>query len=354
MINYIIRRLLILPLTLFGVTVLIFALLMFLSPSERVALYVRDIPKNEGAVDGIIRRYGLDDPIYVQYWRWLVGNVDRETGEMKGGVLRGDLGYSRTGSQDIADMIRHRFPATMELAILAIIPIILFGVGLGVTAAVNHNRLIDHAVRLFSIVGWSLPTFVLALLLLMMFYANLGWFPPGRLSDWANVVVRSEEFRSYTQLITVDSLLNGRVDVFLDALRHLFLPAMSLAILIMAILMRVARSSMLESLRQEYVTTARAKGLHERTVINKHARPNALIPVATLSGLLLFGLLNGVVITETVFNFPGIGRSLATAALQLDIITVLGLTLFNAILLVFANLATDVLYAFIDPRIRLD
>ncbi|MBN1260203.1 MAG: ABC transporter permease [Anaerolineae bacterium] len=354
MLNYIIRRLLLVPLLLFGVTVLIFAMLQALTPVERSALYVRDIPRNDRVLDGIIRRYGLDQPIHVQYWKWLTGTVDPQSGERVGGVLRGDFGYSRTASQPVADMLAHRFPATLEMALLAVIPVVAGGIVLGVIGAVNHNKPLDHIVRIFGIVGWSLPDFVFGLLLLMAFYAGTGWFPPGRISDWANQVIASDAFRSYTQLITVDALLNLRFDIFWDALRHLIMPVITLAYLWWALTLRVTRSSMLETLRQDYITTARAKGLAEGVVIRRHALPNALMPVITLGGGTIVGLLSGVVIVETVFNYPGIGSAAANAAVNLDVITVLSFVLLNGFVLVMANLIVDVLYAYIDPRVRLD
>ena len=213
---------------------------------------------------------------------------------------------------------------------------------------------LGHIARVFGIVGWSFPDFVLGLLLLMIFYANLGWFPPGRLSDWANQVVMSEEFRSYTSLVTIDSLLNLRLDVFWDALRHMVLPVITLAYLWWALQMRVTRSSMLETMRQDYITTARSKGIAERNVINRHALPNALMPVVTLGGSTVIGLLGGVVIVETVFNYPGMGSAFAAAAVQLDVITVLAFTLLNSLIMVVAYVIVDVLYAYIDPRVRLD
>jgi len=194
---------------------------------------------------------------------------------------------------------------------------------------------------------------VFGLLVLMIFYANLHWFPPGRLSDWANQVVLSPDFHRYTTLLTFDSLLNGRFDIFLDALRHMILPILTLSYISWATFVRVTRSSMLETLRMEYVTTARAKGLPERTVIFKHAQPNAMIPVITLAGFQVIGLLGGVVITETVFTYPGIGQAAAQAAAQLDVVTVLGFALFNGFILIVSNLVVDVLYAFVDPRVRL-
>jgi peptide/nickel transport system permease protein len=354
MTNYIIRRILIMPITIFGVTALIFLMLNFLSPVERSALYVRDIPHNEAALDGIIKRYGLDDPIYLQYWHWLVGREDPLTGKTIGGILRGDFGYSRSGSQPVVNLLKRRFPRTVELALYTILPIIVIGVWLGISAAVNHNKFIDQAARVFAILGHSLPSFIFALLALMIFYAKLGWFPPGDLSDWAKAVVNSDSWNNYTYLYTIDSLLNGRVDVFLDALRHLFLPVLVLSTISWATYLRVTRSSMLETLRQEYVTTARAKGLKENDVIHGHARPNALIPVATLGGFTVAGLLGGAVLTETVFDYPGIGQAAGAAAAQLDVIAVLSFTLLAGLILIVANLVVDVMYAFLDPRVRLD
>lgn len=353
MTNYVIRRLLMVPLTLAGVTILIFGVLQFLSPVERSALYVRDIPRNEAAIEGIIRRYGLDQPIHIQYWRWLVGQRDPQTGEMSGGIIHGNLGYSRTASQPVADLIRRRFPATVELALWSVLPVIAGGIWLGVLAALNHNRWIDQLARVFSIIGFALPTFVFGLIVLMLFYARLGWFPPGRVSDEAARVIASPEFHSYTQLLTIDALLNGRPEIFVDALRHMVLPVITLAYLSWALMMRVTRSSMLEVLGQDYLRTARAKGITERRVIRNHALPNALIPVVTIGGFTVVGLLNGVVITETIFNYPGIGAAAAEAAVRLDVVTVLALTLFFGFILIVANLIVDVLYGVIDPRVRL-
>jgi peptide/nickel transport system permease protein len=341
MTRFIIRRLLILPLILLGLSILIFGLLQLLDPAERAALYVSSPPKNPRALQDIIEKYGLDQPIYVQYGDWL------------GRVLHGDLGWSKTAQMPVVQALLEYFPATLELALWSFIPIIVIGVWLGIQAAVHHDQWIDHLARIFSIVGYSFPTFVFALLMLMIFYAALQWFPPGRLSDWATAIVYSDAFHRFTGMNTVDSLLNGRFDIFLDALRHLLLPALTLAYINWALILRVTRSSMLDVIRQDYITVARAKGLSEKQVMNRHARPNAMIPVATLGGLLLVSLLNGVVITETVFNYHGMGWWAANAALNFDAISILGITLIDGGLLVLANLVVDVAYAFLDPRIRL-
>jgi len=353
MLSYIIRRLLIMPVIIIGVSILIFSMLSLLTPYERASLYVGDISKRQGAIDDVIEKYGLNDPIPVQYWHWMVGREDPDTGEISGGVLRGEFGWSQVGKDSVINVIKRRFPATVELALWAAIPMIGIGIWLGVKAAVNHNKFTDQSLRVFSIIGWSIPTFVFALIVLMIFYARFNWFPPERLSDWALRIVQSEDFTRYTQMNSVDSLLNLRFDIFLDSLRHLVLPVITLAYLGWAQILRVTRSSMLDVTKQDYITTARSKGLSERTVINKHAVPNALIPVVTIGGLTLIGLFNGVVITETVFNYPGMGSFLAEAALSLDVISVLGVALFSSIILVGGNLIVDVLYGVIDPRIRL-
>ncbi len=341
MLNYIVRRLLILPVIMLGLSVLIFGMLQMLDPAERAVLYVSGPPRTERALQDIIQKYGLDKPIYVQYVNWL------------GKVIHGDLGWSRTAQEPVAVALKQYFPATIEMALWSFLPIMIGGIWLGVQAAVHHDTLIDQMARIFSIIGYSFPTFVFGLLVLLLFYARLHWLPPGRLSDWATAVVYGPDFHRFTNMNTFDALLNLRMDVFWDALRHLLLPVITLAYVQWALILRVMRSSMLEVIGQDYVTVARAKGLDYPKVISRHARPNAMIPVATVGGLLLVGLLNGSVITETVFNYHGMGWWAANAALNFDAVSVLGIALFDGFLLILANLIVDVLYAYLDPRIRL-
>jgi peptide/nickel transport system permease protein len=340
MMAFVARRLLLLPVVAFGVSVLIFSLLQFLSPAERASLFVKD-PRQLSQIDAIIRKYGLDQPVHVQYWTWLTE------------VAHGDLGWSQTARMQTSQAIKEFFPATLELTIFMIVPIVVIGLWLGTKAAVHKDRFVDHFSRFFAISLRGMPSFVWGLIMLMIFYGGLNWFPPGRLSVDAELFVKSGQFQRYTRLMTVDALLNGELWIFVDALRHMAGPVLTLVLVEMALLVRMTRSSMLEVLRQDYVRTARAKGLDEPVVIGRHARRNALIPVITLSSLLFVGLLGGVVLAETIFNFPGIGQWGAAAAVQLDIPGVTGFGMFVALLTVVGNLAADILYAAVDPRIRL-
>jgi len=339
--SYIIRRLLLLIPVLFGVTVFIFGITMLFSPIERVSLYVTDARQFTN-IPALIETYGLDQPFFVQYGNWISQ------------VFSGNLGWSRVVGMPVWDAIWHFLPTTLELAMFATPIIILMGIFLGTQAAAHKDRPLDHGTRVMAIFGWSLPTFWLGLILLMVFYGYFrGLLPPSRLSVPMELVVHSADFIRYTHINTIDAILNLNGAVFLDALRHLVLPVITLTVVQVAFIMRLMRSSMLESLGKGYVLTARAKGLAERVVINKHARRNALIPVITVGGYLFAAMVNGVVITETIFTFKGIGWWAWQAAVRLDIASVLGFALFNAVLFVLVNLVVDILYTRVDPRVRL-
>ena len=337
---FIVRRLLLVPVILFGLAILVFSLVTLLSPTERVFLYVTQ-PLSKAKIEDLIERHGLDDPTYVQFTRYI------------GRLVRGDLGWSKTARAPVSSAIVKFLPATVELTMWSIVPIIVLGTWLGVISALYHNRAIDQVLRVFSIVGWSFPTFVFALLALMIFYARLSWFPAGRVSDWALQDILSPEFAQYTRIHTIDSVLNLRMDILWDALRHLVLPVVTLAYMSMALLLRVTRSAVLEALSQDYVRTARAKGLGESAVVYAHVLRNAMIPVTTIGGLLIIGLMNGVLIVEVVFNYKGLGWFFWNAARNLDVISILGFTMFNGVIIMLGNLAVDISYGFLDPRIRL-
>jgi dipeptide transport system permease protein len=319
----------------------VFGVLMLIPPGMRVAAYVTSEKIPPGQIEAMIRTYGLTDPAPVQYVRWL------------GKVFRGDLGFSATAEAPVLEGFKRFFPITLELVLYSTPLIILVGIWLGTVGAIKKDKPADHAMRVFAIVGYSLPTFWLGLLLLMFFYGYLGIFPPGTLSVQGADIINSAGFTRYTGLITLDAILNWRWNVFVDALYHIALPTINLIILDSALIMRLMRSSMLESLGQDYIRTALAKGATNRIVYMTHARRNALLPVITISGILFAGLLAGMVITETIFVRKGIGWWMARAALQLDVPAIMFNVLFLGTVFVVVNLIVDLIYAAIDPRIRL-
>jgi peptide/nickel transport system permease protein len=340
---YIARRLLLLIFVLIGVTVLIFAITALVPVDIRAMLYVRNVQRTSPEqLKRVAEEYGLNRPLYEQYFTWL------------GQVLQGNLGFAKTSQQPVAQAILERWPYTFEIVIFAAPLIIFIGVYLGVQAAIHKDSIIDHATRVLSIIGWSLPSFWLGLILLSVFYGYLRWLPPGPLDpNLLNFRNTSPSFKRYTYIDLFDGLLNGRPDITLDVIKHAILPVIVIVTINVALLIRVMRSSMLEALGKPYTFAAKAKGLDDKTVVYRHARRNALIPVITLSGMLVAGLLGGLVITETVFAFGGLGQWAAQAALQLDLPAVLGYAMLSAFIFVIANLIVDILYAYIDPRIRL-
>lgn len=246
---YILRRLLFLPLILFGVSLLIFGLLQLMSPFSRLAVHVANpdqLKQGREQLVAMVEELGLDDPLWVQYGRWV------------NAVMHGDLGWSESARRPVLEAIAELLPASAELTLYAAFPVVLFGIWLGKLAAVRQDTCVDHLARTTSLIAWSVPTFALGILALMLFYGNLRWFPPGRLGLAASRIVYSDAFTTYTGMYTVDAILNGNPTVLGDALRHLVLPVATLACLSWAMLMRLMRSSMLETLRQDYVVTARA------------------------------------------------------------------------------------------------
>jgi ABC-type dipeptide/oligopeptide/nickel transport system permease component len=340
--TYILRRVLLSIPVLLGAVIVVFALLQFLPIGMRAALFVTDI-KGARSLEVIARENGMYDPVYVQFYYWL-----------RALIVDHNLGLDVSGAP-VFDAIMRRVPATVEIVAYASPLIIAMGLTLGVLSGANKDKLIDQGSRVLAIMGTSLPSFWFGIVLLSFFYAGLHWFPPGRMgSEALNFVGRPETtWHWYTGLVTIDGLLNGQFWIFLDGVRHLVLPVTVLSLINSAVMVRVTRSSMLEALGKDYVTAAKAKGLSRKEVINKHARRNALIPALTISGLMVAGLLTGVTITETVFNMGGIGQYAAQSARTLDIPPVIGYTLLTAVVFVISNLIVDILYAYIDPRIRL-
>jgi ABC-type dipeptide/oligopeptide/nickel transport system permease component len=340
--TYVLRRLILAIPVLLGAVIFIFAVLQFLPPGMRVSIYITD-PKQARFWEQIARDNGLFDPVYVQFYYWL-----------RALFIDHNLGIDVQGVP-VFTAIMNRLPATVEIVMYAAPIIVFIGLTMGVRAGANKDKPIDQGSRILAIMGTSLPSFWFGIVLLSIFYAGLGWFPPQRYGQEVlkYLTTPGTPWHYYTGLMTIDSLLNGDLWIFVDAVRHLVLPITVLSLLNSAVMVRVTRSSMLEALGKDYITAAKAKGLSKTEVVNKHARRNALIPAITISGLMIAGLLTGVTITETVFSMGGIGQYAAESARSLDIPPVIGYALLSAVLFVMSNLIVDVLYAYIDPRIRL-
>ncbi len=325
---------------LLGVTILTFYLSrIVLNP---LGAYVTERTRPE-AIPAIEKRLGLDKPFYIQYIIYLQD------------LVTFNWGWSRVAHMPVIEALFYRFPATVELAIASFIIIILVGVPLGIISALKNNSVVDHAIRIFSLTGISIPVFWLALTLQYSFsylpkVAGLPSLPSNGRVD--ALLYQQYPVNRITGLMIFDSLIQGNFIIASDALLHLILPAMTLAFLSIGAVTRVARSSMLEVLRQDYISTARAYGLPERMVIYKYALKNAMIPVTTLSGLLFGGLLAGAIITESIFAFPGMGQLTVFAISSNDSYTIMAFTVLASFIYVLINLLVDIVYAKLDPRIK--
>lgn len=333
MLPFIVRRLGGLVFVLVGVSILTFALAQ-LVPVDPAATALGSNAREEQIEAYRIDR-GLDKPAVIQY----VNYVKR--------LFQGDLGNSIRTRRAVADDLRDYLPATIELAMAAMIITILVGTPLGIIAALRRNTAIDASARGVALIGGAMPIFYVGLVLLGVFYRQLQWLPgPGRLDATLTPPTH------ITGLYTLDSLLTGNWETLGNASAHLILPAITLGLYSTAALLRMTRSSMLEMLGQDYVRTARAKGLKERIVVARHVFKNALPPILTIIGILFGSLLSGAVLTETIFNWPGIGRYATTSVTTLDYPAVMGVTLVAAFIYPLMNTLVDVAYSFIDPRVR--
>jgi len=338
---YVVRRLLLLIPVLVGVTLITFAI-GFVIPTNPVHAWCgQKCDQNQLA---LIRQWaGLDLPWYQQYWNYIVHLSHFDFGLMPSQQFR-----------PVSDELVKRFPATVELTTVAMVFAVILGIPTGIISATRKDRLPDHITRAVALSGVSIPIFWLGIMLLWLFYGELRieqLAPVGRLSfDGQAWYVN----HNITGFVTIDSILQGNLDVFLDGVTHLILPGFALAYTTMALITRMMRSSMLEVLGQDYIKAARAKGLSERVVIRKHAKRNAMIPTTTVIGLSFGGLLGGAVLTETVFTFPGMGQWAVSMLVSLDFTGVMALTFITALIYVSANLIVDVIYAYLDPRIKLE
>jgi peptide/nickel transport system permease protein len=304
-------------------------------PGDPVLAQLGDIAaSNKEFVAEWRAKWGLDLPLWERYLLFLKG------------LAQGDLGISIASQRPVLEDIRNYAPATIELATVSFVLAILLGVPLGIMAAVRRDTWIDHTARLISLIGVSSPTFWLAFIMLALFYGELQIAPgPGRL----DAIAISPP--SVTGLFLVDSILAGDWETLRDAAAHLVLPSIVLAAATLGLVTRTTRAAMLDSLAQDYVRVARAKGLRERRIVVGHVLPNALIPVVTLGGLAYAQLLTGAVLTETIFSWPGLGRYTFRSAAALDFPAIMGITLVVAVTYLVINLLIDVSYAILDPRV---
>jgi peptide/nickel transport system permease protein len=328
----IVRRLGFLVLVLLGISVFTF-LLSHIVPADPVRLYAG--PRASAATVALIRhQYGFDLPVWQQYIRYL------------GDLVHGDFGYSLTSHRSVSADLYDFLPATIELTLAAIVLVLVIGLPVGVFSAVWPGSIVDGVGRILSITGVALPAFWLGLMAQLVLFDQLGWLPAdGRLDAGASPPSH------ITGLYTVDSLLQGNLSLFGQSALHLVLPAAVLGYGSLAVLTRMVRASMLETLPQDYVRTARAKGLRRRRVIVRHALRNALLPATTVMGLQIGALLGGALLVEDVFAWPGIGRYATLATLTLDYNAIMAVTLVAAMIYVLVNLLVDILYMVLDPRV---
>ncbi len=328
MYSFIVRRAFALIPVLLGVSLLVFSL-AFITPGDPVLIKIGMENASEEEIARIRSELGLDRPFWVQFGDFLTGAV------------QGDLGMSYRTNRPVSEMIRERLPATLELTLTAFVLSIAIAIPVGVISAVKKYSLIDYTSMMGALFGISMPSFWLGLVLILLASLYLGWFPASG--------------RGGSLLGGVWVLLTQfNPSPFIRSIRHLVLPSVTLGLITAALITRLTRSNMLEVLKEDYIRTARAKGLSERVIVYRHALKNALLPVVTVLGLRLGQLLGGSVIVETVFAWPGAGRMIISSINRRDFMVVQGMVLVLATAFVLANLAVDIIYTWLDPRIRYD
>ena len=329
------KRLIYLVVMLFGVATLVFILTKMIPGDPTVANLSQRALNDPQVVAAYRAKYGLDQPVFVQYILYIKN------------LLHLDLGTSIRTNKPVLDELARCYPATIELALFAIILAALLGILFGVISAIKRNSILDQVVRALSVTGVSIPSFWFALLVLYFFYYKLHIFPgPGRLSNSFSAPA------TVTGMYVIDSLLEGNPAKALDALQHLILPGLVLAAFTMGLITRTTRSNLLDVMSTDYIRTARAKGLSRVGLIVRHALGNALIPVLTVIGLGLGNLLGGMVLVETIFNWPGVGQFAYESVLSVDYPSIIGVALLIALNYMVINTVVDILYGVIDPRVR--
>ncbi len=329
------KRLIYLVIMLFGVATLVFILTKMIPGDPTVANLSQRSLSDPEVVAAYRAKYGLDKPLIVQYLLYIKS------------LLQFDLGTSIRTNKPVLEELSRCYPATIELALFAIILAALLGILFGVISAIRRNSILDQVVRALSVTGVSIPSFWFALLVLYFFYYKLHIFPgPGRLSNTFSAPT------TVTGFYVIDSLLEGNPAKAFDALQHLILPGLVLAAFTMGLITRTTRSNLLDVMSTDYIRTARAKGLSRVKLIMRHALGNALIPVLTVIGLGLGNLLGGMVLVETIFNWPGVGQFAYESVLSVDYPSIIGVSLLIALNYMVINTVVDILYGVIDPRVR--
>jgi peptide/nickel transport system permease protein len=340
-----IRRFLTLPVSLLIITLLLYAGVMLTPVETRARLYLPPGKGGENASQQVVEnykeKYHLNDPYLVQYGYWIQS------------LVQGKWGYSPTLNEDVLPALLHRTPATTELALYSMILFIPLGLISGTVAGWKQREAADNVFRLTALVATSLPPFILALILIAFFYAGLNWFATGRLSNMLSYQLNADNFQQITGLYTLDGLLNNRLDVTLDALRHLVMPAVTLAFFHWATLARITRTTMNAEKHKEYIIAARARGVHERNLMWKHAFRNVLAPSMTSLALSAASLVTGVFVVEIIFSYKGVS-DLIVKSMQgtPDAATALGFAVYSVIIVLLMMFALDVIQALLDPRVR--
>ncbi|MBN1874218.1 MAG: ABC transporter permease [Anaerolineae bacterium] len=345
--KFLIRRLLAIPITLFVITAVLYGIIMLAPAEVRAELYMPRGSSNnpnlrpEVLLNQIVVEHGLDDPYLIQYFRWV------------GGLLLGDWGWSPGFRTDVLEALLVRTPATAELTLYSVLLLIPLGILGGGLAGSRQNRWVDHGFRLVAFLATSIPSFVLALVLLAIFYAGLNWFPPGRISIAEQFVVDVATFKTFTGLLTIDGLLNGRPDISLSALRHLVLPSVTLSMLHWATLGRVTRAAMIEEFDKDYIMAARGRGLRRPAITWRHALRNATVPALNSIALSTASLIMGVFVVEVIFGFPGVSELIVASMRGVpDTAVAMGFAVYSVLLVLPVMLILDILQALVDPRIR--
>jgi len=336
MIRFALKRFAVMPLLLWGIVTIAFFLSHAISKNPIATIVGERNLDNPEIVEAAKKRWGLDQPLVEQYRIYLVH------------LVHGDMGTSfRTKSSVLSD-ISSRLPATLELAICALIIAVVVGTVLGVIAARNKDRFVDGVVRVFALAGSSLPVFWVGLIFLFIFYATFGLAPgPGRLT------ARVAPPPHVTGMYTVDALFAGNVPLFFDALSHLIMPAFIMSLAVLGTIIRIVRAQMIEEQGSDYVRTARAKGLSVGQVLRRHVLKNAITPAVTVVGVSVGILIMGAVLVETIFSWNGIGTYAVESSRSLDFPAITGVCLVGGLIFLSSNLITDIVYAIIDPRVRL-